>query len=252
MESPKMAGIEASTRDLVTQTQEVLSDALARFEPGKIAISFSGAEDIVLIDLVQTLNLDCDVFCLDTGRLHIETYEFIERVRDHYGIGLELLMPDAPSVARLVKDKGLFSFYRDGHNECCSVRKIQPLRNKLANLDAWITGQRRDQAVTRVDVPHEELDQSFSTDGHDIAKFNPLSNWSSADVWQYIRSHDVPYNELHDRGFVSIGCQPCTRAVAPHEHERAGRWWWEEATLKECGLHSQNVIKIIGEPAQVN
>ena len=245
MDSPTMASIEATTQDLVSQTEEIISDALARFEPGKIAISFSGAEDVVLIDLVQSLNLDCDVMCLDTGRLHIETYEFIERVRDHYGIGLELLMPDPHAVADLVKEKGLFSFYREGHNECCSVRKIQPLRSKLANLDAWITGQRHDQSVTRMDVPHEQIDPAFSTDEHAIAKFNPLSNWSSADVWGYIRSHNVPYNGLHDRGFVSIGCQPCTRAVSPHEHERAGRWWWEEATQKECGLHSQSVIKII-------
>ena len=237
----------AQTRDLVLQSEDILSDALARFEPGKIAISFSGAEDVVLIDLVQSLNLDCDVFCLDTGRLHVETYEYLERVREHYGIELELLMPDPQAVANLVKSKGLFSFYRDGHNECCSVRKIQPLREKLETMDAWITGQRRDQSVTRVDVPHEEVDQAFSTDQHDIAKFNPLSEWTSADVWSYIRHNDVPYNELHDRGFVSIGCQPCTKAVSPHEHERAGRWWWEEATQKECGLHSQSIVKFVGD-----
>lgn len=226
--------------------QQVLKSALTRFEPGKIAISFSGAEDVVLIDMAMRMDLPVDVFSLDTGRLHPETYRYIETVRNHYGVELELLMPDADAVRALVQEKGLFSFYQDGHGECCAVRKIGPLRKKLDTLDAWITGQRRDQSVTRTDVPHEEEDHAFSTDEHQLVKFNPLADWSSAEVWSYIRSHDVPYNELHDRGFVSIGCEPCTRAVAPHEHERAGRWWWEESTQKECGLHAQNVIKIVG------
>jgi phosphoadenosine phosphosulfate reductase len=234
-------------QDLVTDSEDVIRGALEQFAPGKIAISFSGAEDVVLIDLVKNMDLDCDVFCLDTGRLHIETYEFLERVRDHYAIEFELLMPDADAVRDLVRSKGLFSFYRDGHNECCSVRKIQPLRAKLATLDAWITGQRRDQSVTRADVPHEQDDAAFSSNEHALVKFNPLADWSSADVWRYIRENQVPYNALHDSGYVSIGCQPCTRPVSPHEHERAGRWWWEEATQKECGLHGQNVVKIISQ-----
>ena len=226
--------------------QQVLKDALQRFAHGKIAISFSGAEDVVLIDMAARLGIEVDVFCLDTGRLHAETYKFLETVRSHYDIRLEVLMPEREAVAELVAEKGLFSFYQDGHGECCAVRKIEPLRRKLATLDAWITGQRRDQSVTRTNVPHEQEDKAFSTDTHQLVKFNPLADWSSADVWAYIRENGVPYNELHDRGFVSIGCEPCTRAVAPHEHERAGRWWWEESTQKECGLHSQNVIKIVG------
>jgi phosphoadenosine phosphosulfate reductase len=231
-----------------TTPQQVLRDAYERFRPERIAISFSGAEDVVLIDMACQISDDVRVFSLDTGRLHAETYRYLETVREHYGIELEILMPDAAEVAELVRRKGLFSFYRDGHQECCAIRKIQPLRRKLAGIDAWITGQRRDQSVTRVDVPHEQDDVAFGGAGHPLRKFNPLANWTSQDVWHYIRANDVPYNPLHDRGFQSIGCEPCTRAVGPHEHERAGRWWWEEATQKECGLHTQNIrpVRIIG------
>lgn len=227
------------------EPQRLLHEAARRFDPGRVAISFSGAEDVVLIDMASRLGLNLAVFSLDTGRLHPETYRFLETVRKRYQIDLELLMPEPATMAELVRSKGLFSFYEDGHGECCAVRKIEPLRKKLANLDAWITGQRQDQSVTRSNVPHEQEDQAFSTDQHTLIKFNPLANWSSGDVWNYIRQHQVPYNELHDRGFVSIGCEPCTRAVGPNEHERAGRWWWEEATQKECGLHAQNVVRMI-------
>ncbi len=226
--------------------QQLLKDVERRFAAHQAAISFSGAEDVVLIDMACHLGLEIDVFSLDTGRLHPETYEYLETVRDRYGVQIELLMPEPDAVAKLVRDKGLFSFYQDGHGECCGVRKIEPLRRKLATLDAWITGQRKDQSVTRTDVPIEQEDQAFSTADHKLIKFNPLADWTSQQVWAYIRQHDVPYNKLHDQGFVSIGCQPCTRPVGPHEHERAGRWWWEEATQKECGLHAQNVVKIVG------
>jgi len=228
--------------------ESVIADAFSRFEADRIAISFSGAEDVVLIDMATRIRTDVQVFSLDTGRLHPETYRFLERVRDHYGIRIDLLSPDPQDVQDLVRRKGLFSFYRDGHQECCSIRKIKPLRRHLAGLDAWITGQRRDQSVTRVDVPTVQDDAAFSTVDHSVVKFNPLAGWTSADVWSYIRANDVPYNPLHDAGFMSIGCEPCTRAVGPHEHERNGRWWWEEAAGKECGLHGQNVraVKIIG------
>ena len=228
--------------------ESVIADAFSRFEADRIAISFSGAEDVVLIDMATRIRTDVQVFSLDTGRLHPETYRFLERVRDHYGIRIDLLSPDPQDVQDLVRRKGLFSFYRDGHQECCSIRKIKPLRRHLAGLDAWITGQRRDQSVTRVDVPTVQDDAAFSTVDHSVVKFNPLAGWTSADVWSYIRTNDVPYNPLHDAGFMSIGCEPCTRAVGPHEHERNGRWWWEEAAGKECGLHGQNVraVKIIG------
>ena len=150
----------------------------------------------------------------------------------------------------LVKDKGIFSFYHDGHGECCEARKIAPLRRKLAGLDAWITGQRQDQSVTRSSVPLREEDTVFGSASAEnepgaLIKFNPLSEWSSADVWGYIREQHVPHNPLHDQGYISIGCQPCTRSVVPFEHERAGRWWWEEETKKECGLHQQNIIEAV-------
>lgn len=226
--------------------QHLLREIASRFDPAQTAISFSGAEDVVLIDMAHRLGLEFNIFSLDTGRLHPETYAYLEQVREHYGVAIELLMPDPQAVAALVREKGLFSFYKDGHDQCCGVRKIEPLRRKLQTLDAWVTGQRKDQSVTRSDIPWQQEDRSFSTKEHPLIKFNPLADWSSRDVWNYIRAHEVPYNELHDRGFVSIGCQPCTRAVGPHEHERTGRWWWEEANAKECGLHSQNVVRILG------
>ena len=161
-----------ATRSIETKTLQdlaepsakaVIADAFGRFGADQIAISFSGAEDVVLIDIATKLRPDVRVFCLDTGRLHPETYRFIERVRDHYNIRIDLLTPDAQDVQDLVSRKGPFSFYRDGHQECCSIRKIKPLRRHLAGLDAWITGQRRDQSVTRSDVPTEQDDAAFST-----------------------------------------------------------------------------------------
>jgi phosphoadenosine phosphosulfate reductase len=220
--------------------RELLQFAAQHF--GRVGLAFSGAEDVVLIDMAKGAGVALEVFCLDTGRLHPETYRFIETVRERYGYPIETLFPDPARVAELVKAKGLFSFYRDGHQECCGIRKVGPLRKKLAGLDLWITGQRRDQSPgTRAAIPVLEEDAAFSTPEHRVVKLNPLANWSSAEVWRYIREGDLPFNPLHERGFVSIGCEPCTRAILPNQHERAGRWWWEEATKKECGLHQQNL-----------
>ena len=214
----------------------ILKAALAEFP--HIAIAFSGAEDVVLIDMACKLREDIRVFTLDTGRLHPETYRFIEKVKQHYPIQLDILYPDASAVSRLVSDKGLFSFYRDGHHECCAIRKVEPLRRKLATLDAWITGQRRDQNPdTRQSLPEVERDHAFPGRTGRLIKFNPLANWNSAQIWDYIEAFDVPYNELHRQGFRSIGCEPCTRPTLPHQHEREGRWWWETANKKECGIH---------------
>jgi phosphoadenosine phosphosulfate reductase len=219
--------------------QKILERALSLYD--NIYISFSGAEDVVLIDMAHKIDKNVKVFSLDTGRLHPETYKFIDDVRKHYGISIELMYPDNAKLEAFVREKGLFSFYEDGHNECCKVRKVDPLRRKLATMQAWITGQRQDQnPATRGAVPVVQVDTAFSTDTNQLIKFNPLSNWSSTDVWMYIRSYEVPYNPLHERGFISIGCEPCTRPVLPNQHEREGRWWWEEATKKECGLHSLN------------
>nr|WP_293072470.1 phosphoadenylyl-sulfate reductase [Moorena sp. SIO3H5] len=217
--------------------QEILKLALDKFD--NIAISFSGAEDVVLVDMASKIKPDVKVFSLDTGRLHSETYQLLEKVRQHYGIALEVILPDADAVEALVKQKGLFSFYQDGHKECCGIRKVAPLRRQLAKLDAWITGQRKDQSPsTRANIPVVQVDQAFSTQERTLIKFNPLANWSSEQVWKYIRTNDVPYNQLHAKGFVSIGCEPCTRPTLPNQHEREGRWWWEGQKEKECGLHN--------------
>jgi phosphoadenosine phosphosulfate reductase len=221
--------------------QKILQRALSLYD--NIAISFSGAEDVVLIDMAYKIDPNVKVFSLDTGRLHPETYQFIERVRKHYGISIEVMYPDAAKLEALVQEKGLYSFYEDGHKECCGIRKVAPLRRKLATVNAWITGQRKDQSPTRADVPVVQADGGFSTPDNELVKFNPLANWSSAEVWMYIRSYEVPYNALHERGFASIGCEPCTRATLPQQHEREGRWWWEEASKKECGLHNVNTEK---------
>ena len=226
---------------LATQSpQQILRYALEQFD--NIAISFSGAEDVVLVDMAHKIRPDIKVFSLDTGRLHAETYQFIEKVRNHYNIDIQIAMPNGPDVEALVKQKGLFSFYQDDHKECCGIRKIAPLRATLGDLDAWITGQRKDQSPgTRAVIPVIQEDKAFAGEGRSLTKFNPLANWSSAQVWDYIRTYGVPYNTLHDRGFVSIGCEPCTRPTGPGQHEREGRWWWEEATKKECGLHAVNI-----------
>ncbi len=221
--------------------RKILKTALESFD--NIAISFSGAEDVALIAMAHSLKLPYRVFTLDTGRLHPETYRFVERVREHFEIDIEVLFPETEAVQNLVREKGLFSFYQDGHEECCGIRKVQPLKRKLATLDAWVTGQRRDQSPsTRNDVPVVEEDGAFSGANGPLIKFNPMANWSSKEVWDYIRAMEVPYNELHERGFISIGCEPCTRPVLPGQHEREGRWWWEEGTQKECGLHAGNII----------
>jgi phosphoadenosine phosphosulfate reductase len=241
----KMSYTDASIKELdqelsKLQPKQIVKAALEKFE--NIAISFSGAEDIVLIDLALKFNKQVSVFSLDTGRLHAETYEFIEKVRKHYGIKIELISPHAPELEAFVRDKGLFSFYEDGHNECCAIRKINPLKRKLKEYDAWITGQRKDQSPgTRDSIPTFQKD-TFQGLSDVLYKFNPLANWSSEDVWNYIKMFDVPYNDLHTKGFTSIGCQPCTRAILPNQHEREGRWWWENEDGKECGLHGSNLI----------
>ena len=221
--------------------QTILKLAFATFGD-ELWLSFSGAEDVVLLDMAWKINPKVKVFSLDTGRLHPETYRFIEQVREHYKITIEVLSPNAQQVEALVREKGLFSFYKDGHSECCGIRKIAPLKRKLATVKAWVTGQRRDQSPgTRSQVAAVELDTAFSTSDQPLYKFNPLAQMSSEDVWAYIRMLELPFNSLHERGFISIGCEPCTRPVLPNQHEREGRWWWEEATQKECGLHAGNI-----------
>jgi phosphoadenosine phosphosulfate reductase len=237
--APNAAEIAEAARELRDKPpQEILAWSLAR-HGASCALAFSGAEDVVLIDMAMRTGHPFSVFCLDTGRLHEETYRFIDRVRGFYGVDIQVMFPEPLAVENLVRKKGLFSFRQDGHGECCGIRKVEPLRRALGQFAAWATGQRRDQSpATRGEVSVIELDTSFKgKDGATLVKLNPLTFWTSAQVWDYIRSQRVPYNELHDHGFSSIGCQPCTRPIRPGEHERAARWWWEEATQRECGLH---------------
>ncbi len=213
---------------------EILKWGLGRLGE-RLAIAFSGAEDVALIDMAAKSGHAFSVFCLDTGRLHPQTYRFIDTVRQFYGIDVRIISPEAAAVEGLVRKKGLFSFYEDGHGECCGIRKIAPLRRVLSEYQGWITGQRRDQSPTRADVPVVDWDRAHNAEG--LLKLNPLAGWTQIQVWGYIRENGVPYNELHDQGFISIGCEPCTRIARPGEHERAARWWWEDATKRECGLH---------------
>ncbi len=228
--------------DLSTaQPTDIIKHALQTYGRD-VAISFSGAEDVLLIEYAAQTGLPFRVFSLDTGRLHAETYRFFQAVEERYRLHIEYTFPDAPAVERLVRAKGMFSFYQDGHKECCDIRKVDPLRRQLSGLKAWITGQRRDQSPTRGAVPVSQVDPVFKgLSGGELMKFNPLANVSSNDVWFAIRALNVPFNPLHERGFVSIGCEPCTKAILPSQHEREGRWWWEEATKKECGLHKGNL-----------
>lgn len=230
----------AATELANAHPRDILRWGLGRFGEA-LGIAFSGAEDVVLIHMASELGLPFSVFCLDTGRLHAETYRFIDGVRRQYGVEIRMMSPSAERLEPFVRKKGLFSFYEDGHEECCGIRKVEPLRRALSTFRAWATGQRRDQSpVTRGAIAVVEYDRTFSGVDGKLVKLNPLAAWSSADTWQFIRDNRVPFNPLHERGMVSIGCEPCTRAIQPGEHERAGRWWWEDSTKRECGLHIAN------------
>ncbi|KAG8365396.1 hypothetical protein BUALT_Bualt18G0100300 [Buddleja alternifolia] len=223
---------------------EIMDKALEKFG-NDIAIAFSGAEDVALIEYAHLTGRPFRVFSLDTGRLNPETYKLFDEVEKRYGIRIEYMFPDAVEVQDLVRSKGLFSFYEDGHQECCRVRKVRPLRRALKGLRAWITGQRKDQSPgTRSEIPIVQVDPVFEgLDGGigSLVKWNPVANVKGNDIWNFLRAMNVPVNSLHAQGYVSIGCEPCTRPVLPGQHEREGRWWWEDAKTKECGLHKGNI-----------
>ncbi|MEO8345534.1 MAG: phosphoadenylyl-sulfate reductase [Betaproteobacteria bacterium] len=210
-----------------------LRHAVTAHAPATFASSF-GVEDMVILDLIATLDLPVDVFTLDTGRLHDETYAFIEAVRLRYGRPIHLYVPDAAAIEPFVAAHGPNAFYRSAElrKQCCELRKVRPLARALAGKTLWITGLRRDQSVTRTDTPI-----LARNDSHGLMKLSPLADWLEDDVSSYIRMHDVPTHPLHQRGFPSIGCAPCTRAVTPGEDPRSGRWWWELAVQRECGIH---------------
>ena len=217
-------------------TEEIIKWALDNFSP-KIALASSfQCEESVLIDMIYKIKGNkFRVFTLDTGRLNEETYEVMEQIREKYGISIESQFPDREAVEKLEHEKGLYSFRQSIENrkECCAIRKVVPLNRMLSQLDAWMTGLRKAQAVTRTDTPKVEVD--IPKKG--LVKINPLIEWTNEQVWDYIKKNKVPYNKLHDLGYPSIGCSPCTRAIKAGEDIRAGRWWWENPEQKECGLH---------------
>lgn len=217
----------------VEQVKELLATAVRNFSPVAFANSL-GAEDMVLTDLIAKYQPDIEMFSLDTGRLPQETYDLMQEVRTRYSTPLTVYFPDNAAVERYVAQYGVNGFYDSVENRkaCCFVRKVEPLRRALAGRGAWITGMRRDQAVTRGNLEVSSFDAEQG-----LQKFNPLLDWSNAEVWAYIKRCDVPYNRLHDRFYPSIGCAPCTRQVTPGEDIRSGRWWWENPENKECGLH---------------
>lgn len=219
---------------------QVLTSAVHE-HPDLVLANSLGAEDMVITHAIYEAGLPISVFILDTGRLHTETVSLIDQVEQRYGIQIERFYPDEEAVAEYVGQHGAFAFYEslELRKRCCEIRKVLPLRRALAGRSAWITGQRREQAATRSGLSLREDDTVFG-----LVKFNPLVEWTEADVWREIRARDVLYNPLHDAGYPSIGCDPCTRPIRPGEDPRAGRWWWEQADQKECGLHAGNLGRV--------
>jgi phosphoadenosine phosphosulfate reductase len=208
--------------------------ACAHADHAVVLANSLSAEDMLLTDLIVRHDLPIKPFVLDTGRLHAETISLLHAAEAHYGITINTYQPLTLPLTEFVAKEGHFPMYESValRKACCEVRKIEPLRRALAGKAAWVTGLRSSQSVTREDLPEVEWDAGFG-----LHKFNPLLAWSETEVWDYIKSHQVPYNPLHDKGYPSIGCEPCTRAIRPGEDVRAGRWWWESADKKECGLH---------------
>ena len=222
----------------VESPEAVLRWALSEFHPDIALASSFSREDIVLIAMMADILPEPRIFALDTGRLHEETYEAADAVRRKLGVRIEWHFPERAAVEEMERNKGLFSFREslENRHECCRIRKVDPLSRALSGLRAWLTGQRREQAVTRRSLSVLEVDEAHGK----ILKLNPLAGWTEGDVEVYVRKRGLPVNRLHDMGYPSIGCAPCTRPVAPGEDPRAGRWWWELPEHKECGLHARN------------
>ncbi len=213
--------------------EEILDGATAHLREGIAFATSMGAEDQVIMDMISRRDLDVKIFTLDTGRLFKETYDLIAETEKRYGRKIEIYFPDNKLVEDIVYEHGINLFYKsvELRKKCCHARKIEPLRRALSGYSGWICGLRREQSVTRGELEAIEWDKA-----NQMAKINPLHNWTNDQVWKYIKEHDVPYNKLHDEGFLSIGCSCCTRAAKPGEDIRAGRWWWENPEHKECGL----------------
>jgi len=215
--------------------EEILIWSIKNFHPRlALSCSFGNAEGLVLLDLMHRIEPASRVYVLDTGRLHQATYDLIDRVRDRYGKNVEVVFPEAAAVEQMVRDHGMNLFYEslEKRQMCCRLRKVEPNRRYLAELEGHVTGLRREQSITRTDVPKVEIEAASG-----LVKINPLADWSHDQVWTYVREHRVPVNRLHAEGYPSIGCAPCTRAVQPGDDPRSGRWWWENADTRECGLH---------------
>jgi phosphoadenosine phosphosulfate reductase len=225
--------LTASVAAKTTAVKTLLADIAGNWSPAAFANSL-GAEDMVLTDLIVKTKLPIEIFSLDTGRLPPETYDLMAAVQKHYDLRLKVYFPQAEEVESYVRQHGINAFYDSVtlRKACCYARKVEPLKRALAGKRAWITGLRAQQATTRSGLPFREYDE-----GNGLEKFNPLSDWTEKEIWTYIKQNAVPYNALHDKFYPSIGCAPCTRAISPGEDIRAGRWWWENADTKECGLH---------------
>lgn len=228
------------TDDLIASVEEKRAQVLALLQSAKQEfsnITFAnsyGAEDMVLTDIIMKEHLNIEIFSLDTGRLPAETYTLMAEVEKNYNTKPVVFFPKHEAVESYVREKGINAFYEsiELRKACCHMRKVEPLQRALSGKQAWVTGMRAEQATTRASLPVREFDA-----GNKLEKFNPLSDWKEVEVWAYIRMFNVPYNTLHDQFYPSIGCAPCTRAIAMGEDVRAGRWWWEDPTSKECGLH---------------
>ena len=229
--------IEAWNSEFGDGSPEYLLKFFLKKFKGNIALSSSmSIEDQVLTEMVIQIDADTRIFTLDTGRLFPETYDLIDRTSKKYKKNIEIYFPEHNEVENMVKEKGINLFYSSIANRklCCDIRKLRPLARAMKNLKVWITGLRKEQSITRVDMKMIEWDEN-----NDLLKINPLINWTEDDVWQRIKEKNIPYNPLHKKGYVNIGCQPCTRAILPGEDSRAGRWWWENPETRECGLHKR-------------
>ena len=239
-------GVTAELQAKIERLDALLDSIAQRHDKVKLASSLA-AEDMLLTHAILSRGVKIGIFSLNTGRLHAETLGMIDRVHERYGYEIEQFHPLADSVDEYVAQHGLNAFYEsiDLRKRCCEIRKVEPLNRALSEVGAWVTGQRREQSVTRAELHEEEQDHA-----RNIGKYNPLADWTEADVWAYLKAFDVPVNPLHARGYPSIGCEPCTRAVRPGEDSRAGRWWWESRDTKECGLHITTIpVTVITENA---
>ncbi len=228
----------AELNEKLKTPEEVLKWALDNLHPKLALASSFGAEDVAVIDMLTKINSKARIFTLDTGRLNQETYDVMDEIRKKYNTSIEVTFPDVEEVTEMVRVNGMNLFYESPDNRklCCGIRKVHPLNKMLATLDGWITGLRSDQTNNRSTVPKIAIDDQHNG----MLKINPIVDWTWEQTWDYIKVNNIPYNKLHDKGFPSIGCEPCTRAIKPGEDLRAGRWWWEGTSDRECGLHMEH------------